>query len=319
MKDQEVWEFISSNYKNGVSVMLLLVLDSQGSSPGRQGFKMAVTESDMAGSIGGGIMEHKFVELAKEKLAKQSNENLLRKQIHNKTVKQDQSGMICSGEQSICLHLITGDDAVAIDRLILSLTENKNGTLSITPDALLFSEGIPPLNYQFIQKSETDFSYIEKIGYQNHLYIIGGGHCSLALSKIMAMMDFYITLIDDRPQLNTFLANDVVHEKKSVSDYSLLSPLVPSGKSTYVVIMTFGYRTDNLSLRMLIDNDYKYLGVLGSKNKMKQLMEEWKQDELPEEKLAMLHTPVGLPINSQTPEEIAISIAAEIIRKKNKQ
>lgn len=298
--------------------MFLLVLESQGSSPGRQGFKMAVTQTAMCGSIGGGIMEYKFVELAKEKLAQQSTENLLRKQIHNKTVKQDQSGMICSGEQSIYLHLITDEDAISIECLIHSLQENKNGTLSISVDAIHFSDSIATPDYFFIQKNETEFSYTEKTGYHNRLYIIGGGHCALALSRIMSLMDFYITLFDDRPLLNTFINNTFVHEKKVLSDYTELSGMVPSGLSNYVVIMTFGYRTDNLSLRTIIHNDYKYLGVLGSKNKMKQLLEEWRHDGLPEEKIASLHTPIGLPINSQSTEEIAISIAGEIIREKNK-
>lgn len=78
--------------------MLLYVLESNGSSPGRQGFSMAVTaKGEMEGSIGGGIMEHKFVEMAKDKLMRDENELSVRKQIHNKQAAKNQSGMICSG------------------------------------------------------------------------------------------------------------------------------------------------------------------------------------------------------------------------------
>ena len=132
-------------------------------------------------------------------------------------------------------------------------------------------------------------------------------------------MDFNIHLYDDRKDLNTFIQNTFVKEKKVISDYSVLKDLIPSGNNIFVVIMTFGYRTDDIALRSLIDKDFKYLGVLGSQSKMDKLFEEWRKDNLTEEKLNKLFAPIGVPINSQTPEEIAVSIAAEIISVKNKK
>ena len=104
MQEIKLWNFIRENLARNIEVILLCVLESKGSSPGRQGFKMAVTTDDMVGSIGGGIMEHKFVELAKEKLKIHSAEPVIKKQIHSKSAQRDQSGMICSGEQTIFLH-----------------------------------------------------------------------------------------------------------------------------------------------------------------------------------------------------------------------
>ena len=97
MRANHVWKFIHNHLNNSEPVILLCVVESRGSSPGRPGFKMAVSSSGMAGSIGGGIMEHKFVELAKEKLKSLSDVSLLRKQVHNKSAGINQSGMICSG------------------------------------------------------------------------------------------------------------------------------------------------------------------------------------------------------------------------------
>src|SRR6185436_2964342 len=96
-----------------------------------------------------------------------------------------------------------------------------------------------------------------------------------------------------------------------------LTRLVPSGKNHYVVVATFGYRTDDTATRALIDKDFKYFGVLGSESKMQKLFLEWRADGLPEEKLKRICSPIGIPIHSQTPEEIAVSIAAEIIKTKN--
>ena len=106
-----IWKFIDKSFSENIPVMLLYVLESSGSSPGRQGFFMAVNaKKEMEGSIGGGIMEHKFVEMAKEKLqiAPYSlQEGEIRKQIHDKVSGKNQSGMICSGEQTIFLYHIS--------------------------------------------------------------------------------------------------------------------------------------------------------------------------------------------------------------------
>ena len=81
--------------------------------------------------------------------------------------------------------------------------------------------------------------------------------------------------------------------------------------------MTLGYRWDEIVIRKLLDKDFKYFGVLGSKAKMAILLSTLKNEGFPVDKLQNIHTPIGLAINSRTPEEIAISIAAEIIAVKN--
>src|SRR5687768_9088055 len=96
-KDLSLWKFIANHLSADRPVMLLVVAESSGSSPGRQGFKMAVAQDDMTGSIGGGIMEVKLVELAKRMLQENSSEPLIKKQIHRKSEPHHQSGMICSG------------------------------------------------------------------------------------------------------------------------------------------------------------------------------------------------------------------------------
>lgn len=317
--DINFWHFILKHLNNSQPVILLCVLESHGSSPGRQGFKMAVTSDEIFGSIGGGIMEYKFVEMAKEKLLSNSKDTLIRKQIHSKSSKINQSGMICSGEQTIALFQLSIDHSNPIKKLINCIENNRYGLLKISNKDFSFSENDSESVNYFQMNSEEDWQYSETIGYKNHLYIIGGGHCALALSKIMSQMDFNIHLYDDRKDLNTFIQNTFVKEKKVISDYSVLKDLIPSGNNIFVVIMTFGYRTDDIALRSLIDKDFKYLGVLGSQSKMEKLFEEWRKDNLTEEKLNKLFAPIGVPINSQTPEEIAVSIAAEIISVKNKK
>src|SRR5688500_7501129 len=104
MKELTVWEFMLQGLRAGRKVAFLAVLHSEGSSPGRQGFKMALDAAgEMAGSIGGGIMEHKLVELARNLLSQKHEKPVLKRQVHSKAAIQNQSGMICSGEQTVAI------------------------------------------------------------------------------------------------------------------------------------------------------------------------------------------------------------------------
>jgi xanthine dehydrogenase accessory factor len=301
-----------------VPVILLYVLESKGSSPGRQGFFMAVnTSGKMEGSIGGGIMEHKFVEMAKDKLKESSKEASIRKQLHDKSAPKNQSGMICSGEQTILLYIIQPGDAPHIDSIISSLQEYKNGTLILSPEGIRFDRTAPEKDFEYHFQSDNNWLYKEKLGYKNQLFIIGGGHCALALSRMMRPMDFYITVIDDRIELKTMLENETAHSKCFVNSYTDLTQLIPSGESHYVVIMTFGYRTDDIAVRALLNKKFKFIGLMGSRSKIEKMFDDYRKEGLNEDWLSQLHTPIGLPIKSQTPEEIAVSIAAEIIHVKN--
>ncbi|MCA1638246.1 MAG: XdhC family protein, partial [Acidobacteria bacterium] len=144
-----------------------------------------------------------------------------------------------------------------------------------------------------------------------------GGHCALALSELVSKMDFHISLFDDRPNLNTLAKNEFIHKKRIIESYEKIDEFVSSGANTYVVVMTVGYKTDEIVIRKLLDKNFKYFGVLGSRAKMATLLKNLRKEGFAAERLDKIHTPIGLKINSQTPEEIAISIAAEIIAVKN--
>ncbi|AEV96849.1 xanthine dehydrogenase [Niastella koreensis] len=321
MKKQiNIWQLINKSLQQQVPVMLLYVLQSEGSSPGRPGFFMAVNAAgETEGSIGGGIMEHKFIELAKDKL-NTAQETLpdLKKQIHNKSAPANQSGMICSGEQTIWVYRVPASATTAIQQIIASLEQNKNGTLQLSPAGLQFTPNIPESDFYFSMTSETDWLYQEKTGYKNHLHIIGAGHCALALCRLMQSMEFYIHLYDDRSSLKTFTGNEYAHEKKIVSDYTELDELIAGGNHQYLVVMTVGYRTDDIVIRTLWEKQFRYVGMLGSKSKIEKMFTDYRAEGVPASLLQPIHAPIGIPIHSQTPEEIAISIAAEIIQVKNR-
>ena len=299
-----------------VPAMLLFVVDSLRSSPGRQGFFMAVNErGQMSGSIGGGIMEHKFVELAKERLKKQEHVHKIVKQVHDKIASHNQSGLICSGEQTIFIYTVAEDDLKIIKSIIDCITFNKIGSLEINPSGIKFINSV--LKNTFTFENEQSWKYVQRLGYTNSLYIIGGGHCSLALSDIMRTLNFHITVMDERRDLHTMNINSGAQELKYIENYEKLADLIPEGDDIFVVIMTLGYRSDYIALKGLLDANVGYIGVLGSDTKIRKMFSDYETEGIEERILKTIHAPVGISIKSETPEEIAISIAAEIIEVKN--
>jgi xanthine dehydrogenase accessory factor len=109
--------------------------------------------------------------------------------------------------------------------------------------------------------------------------------------------------------------NEAAHEKHFVPDYTVLKDMILSGPNHFVVIMTLGYRSDDVALKALLGKEFKYIGLLGSKFKVGKMFDDYRKDGVNEDWLQRIHTPVGLAIKRN--RKSAVSIAAEIIRVKN--
>jgi xanthine dehydrogenase accessory factor len=312
----DVWKFIQAKLSAAQQLMLLYVLESEGSSPGRNGFKMAVaSDGTICGTIGGGIMEHKLVEKAKAMLQQNENFVLLMRQHHDKEHTIDQSGMICSGSQLNAFIPLSYPDKKSVDTILL----DGEYIIQLSPKGLSIQESTPKdKNFSLQFKSEADWIYKEKINQRPVIHIIGGGHVSLALSELMCFLGFYSKVYDDRPELNTILQNFFANEKIIISGYEQLGECITDCKNDYAVIMTLGYRTDKIALLQLLKKEFFYLGMMGSEHKIETLFNELRSEGIVEESLKKIFTPVGVNIYSKTTPEIAVSIAAEIIREKNK-
>ncbi len=313
MKELKLWQFILNQLVRHKPVVFICVVESIGSSPGRQGFKMAVTKHELCGSIGGGIMEHKFVETAKEILKVETQKLVVKKQVHSKNVSTNQSGMICSGEQTLVVYPVKQNDLPVIQKIVALLEKNQLVSFQLSQDGFLLNSSFIENKFEII--SDTKWKYSEQLGFKNFIHIIGGGHVSLAFSKLMHDLNFHVSVYDDRRELNTMEQNIYAHKKNLLSYEEINSKDI--NETHFVVIMTTGYRTDGIVLRKLIDKKFRYLGLLGSKAKVDKMLQELKEEGIDESVIKSINAPVGIQINSQTPEEIAVSIAAEIIKLKN--
>jgi len=309
-----IWEFIKSNLKKDKKVMLMIVIDSYGSSPGRRGFKMAVAEDGkMNGSVGGGLMEYNMVELAKKQFD-QFRGIFIKRQNHNSKKEDDSSGMICSGSQVIAFYLIDKTNL----QLIESIAKAESGQLIFNESGLIFNKEInSPEEFTTDIKDENKWSFTEQMGLKSFLYIFGAGHVSVAVSRLFKQLGFHITVFDNRDRnLTTFKSNRFAQSKRII-DFNEAAKYVPEGDNIYVVIMSFAHKNDRLVLKQLINKNVKYLGMMGSDKKVKSIFRELENEGVERNRLNWVNAPIGLPIHSQIPDEIAVSIAAKIISVKN--
>lgn len=314
----KVWSFIREELSENNKVILIVVVDRTGSSPGVVGFKMAVSESGtMSGSIGGGVMEYNMVELARKEAKSGNQKVLIKKQIHNPDAGKDKSGLICSGEQTHAFIPLDKSKFDIINNIVIKLDIGENGALTLNQDGLFFDEEkslAEEINYQY--NDEYNWEYKEQIGLKPTIHIFGAGHVSLPISQIFRILDFNVFVYDNRDELSTFESNIYAH-RKEIIDYNKASELVPEGENSYAVIMTVGHKSDQLVLKQLAPKKLRYLGMIGSKNKVKNIFESLMKEGISEADLTKIDAPIGISINSKTTAEIAISIAAKIIQVKN--
>ncbi len=291
--------FLSSTPLKSV---LCIVAEALGSCPGRVGFKMIVPpDGACIGSVGGGSMEHRVIQSARDMLA--SGEEKPRILSFNHTEEgepQDRSGMVCSGSQKIIL-IPSNNSKQAL--------EGKLGIL-VSENGLLLLDNAPGSNRLHI--SGESWEYTEELTPPPVVYIFGGGHCSLALTPVLNSLDMRVVVIDDREKIWTMEENRTTWEK-IVMSYDKADSLVPMNSNAIVVIMTASHGGDSTVLRQMLPKKLKYLGMMGSRATGKHILAEMKSLGFSDKELERIHTPIGISISSHTPAEIAVSIAAEII------
>lgn len=310
----KVWSFIYSNLQNKVNTALLYVVDSQGSSPGRKGFIMAVNEQGVfEGTIGGGIMEVKMIELAKSELKKGKHTGIIKQQFHDKQHARNQSGLICSGWQTVvCISLIPKNIKAieAITNASKNIFIHFNHQLGLQ----VSSEKKEKINI----RTQRDFDCIVKITPPKTVHIFGAGHVGFALAKQMSILDYRIVQYDDRPDLVTLGQNKYAQELKII-DYKNLKKEMTASSADIVVIVSFSYRSDKVILQQLYNQSFAYIGMMGSDHKIATLKKEIAEEGIPSRAISHVFMPIGLDMYSKTAAEIAVSIAGQIILEVNRK
>ncbi|TRZ75515.1 MAG: XdhC family protein [Bacteroidetes bacterium] len=159
--------------------------------------------------------------------------------------------------------------------------------------------------------------YIEPLMPQKKLFMFGGGHVGKALVRHAIGLDFDITVIDSREDV----FNDWGMEgfNKVIGDFPRVLPALPYDDGTFIVIATYDHPTDREVLAFCLRKPHYYLGMIGSRNKVRRISEEFLTEGIAtKEELDAVDMPIGIDINAVTADEIAISILARLISEKNK-
>lgn len=159
--------------------------------------------------------------------------------------------------------------------------------------------------------------FLEPILPSATLYLFGAGHISQSTAVMAKMLGFRVVVIDPRPEYNNserFPDADAL----VVDEYDRAFSKLNVGEDSYVVIYTTGHVVDEQCLQFAVGTKAKYMGMIGSKKKAKEVKGRLLQKGISQQQLDRVHSPIGLEIGAETPEEIAISILAEIIKAKKR-
>lgn len=277
----EILQYITVDTASGITGILCTIIEAHGSSPREAGTSMWVTANAVRGTVGGGVSEHEVIKKAREMLKAGEATCIIKK---NLTAEE---GLACGGSIQV---------------------------------------------------------YLEKIGNDPELFIFGGGHVGRALAKVAAFIGFRVTVWDDRadciteelfpkvrrlccsleqlfsagetasfqnssPSLSSAVPHNAVPEETALASQSVLQ----FHENVYCVAVTRGHRCDADVLRYLYGKKLAYIGMIGSFEKNAAVVKMLSDEGISKDYLDSIYKPIGLPIKAETPEEIAVAIAAELI------
>lgn len=304
----ELFQQLAQVLTKGAAV-LATVTHIKGSVPREVGAKMIIgTEGRIINTIGGGAGEAKVIRQAIQVLETGEKQFV---EVDLSGAPQRETQGVCGGRMQVWLERWSGESAIALSQKILQLLKAGQSVTLITP----FTPNQQPYildNYPPIPQLENAF--VEQIHPPPTLLIIGAGHVGEQLAKVAHLIGFEIAIQDDRrefanpekfPQANLILNQPINSIIKNFAAFSQL----------YVALVTRGYIYDLEALQILLNRAItcKYIGMIGSEKRVKLVYKKLQEMGVSPELFSNIYAPIGLEIGALTPEEIAVSICAELI------
>jgi len=336
-------------------LILATVISTTGSTPQKPGSSILFnTKGLVSGTIGGGVVENEVHNFALKKILSKKSGYLhfnLNKDVSNK----DEA--ICGGKISILVdanplyHLnvfreIGKSMSERIPGVLITMVTNVRETEVLVNRYWMTGSTKPQLPGQFMEKIEPevmsmlatpdgyDFRkmelsipgeepsstfFLEPVFPLKHLVIAGAGHIGKVMSHLGKMLDFDVTVIDDRRE---FASADNLPDADNIiiKEVGKAMHEVEKNSDTYIVIVTRGHSNDADALKPCIGSDAAYVGMIGSKAKIAKMHKDFIEKKwVTEEQWSRIFTPIGLEIGSKTVEEIGLSIAAQLVMIRNKK
>ena len=291
---EDVFQKVVDELEAGRPVALCAIVAARGSTPQPPGTMVCVDQAaQMTGTLGGGCVEADVRRKAHQCLSDRVGRIVTFALDHDFGY---DDGMLCGGQLDVALAVYSRtEDAVAVVEALQQLNQG-----SPTEIPLRIANG-----------TKTDV-YRIRIAATPKLVIVGGGHIGRILAQMSVPLGFRVTVLDDRLQ---FANPDRFPPPITpvVGDVARVLREWPIDANTYIVIVTRGHKHDEAALRSVIGSPARYIGMIGSRRKICVIFDDLKHDGVPDAQIAQVHAPIGLNIGAVTAEEIALSIAAELV------
>ena len=324
--------------EKGEDVVLATICESSGSTPRAAGATMVVGgDGLLAGTIGGGIVEGQAIEACQELL--ESSDTWTTASYDLTNTQAAQAGMICGGKLTACLvRLAAFDQTVTMcDQAIEALKKglptvmvcqlDERAWRFLLVDGKQAAETEPmPLDMAFAVTflgSDSPSPQIVDAGAGDALIlpmvapslavIAGGGHVAMFTARVLAMAGFRVVVMDDREEFANRERFPDASEVIVLDDFNhcFKGMIIPQDAS--IVILTRGHSHDKTVLAQALKTSAVYIGMIGSKKKRDATYKALLEEGVKQKHIDRVHCPIGITIGAQTPEEIAVSIAAEVI------
>ncbi len=217
-------------------------------------------------------------------------------------------GLLEAETEKLCRQMLqTKEKSMTYEFILDEKQKGKDGALEMG------CGGDATIQIDYISAADPG-NFIEEFKEMDRAFIFGGGHVAKALEPVLRHIDFETVIVDDREEYANPDRFPQAEQTVVCSDFDHCFDDIEVDQDSYLIIVTRGHRGDLTVLRQALRKPFAYLGMIGSRRKNNLLFDQLREEGFTEEELSRVHAPIGLEIGSETPEEIGISIAAEIIQ-----
>lgn len=329
----------------GEPLVLVTVVSRTGSAPREAGTRALQTRNGFEGTVGGGLLEARAMEAARNSLASGLSAR----------VSCDMSGftpnsdMICGGGMEVLCEVLAPRQAamfaLAAEVLRLGgkgawLVELRRDGVSLhdvaeTPLRRLFVDALPEFAVQTegvtvgldavqplldtrkgrpgLVDVDGHIFYVEPLDAPPVLLLCGGGHVSLEVARLAHSCGFVVDVVDDREEFSNAGRFPMARHCRVLPGYENLVQACDVGRRHFVAIITRGHSFDREALAQALASHAQYVGMIGSRTKREQVYAALRKQGVPDAELAAVCCPIGLSIEAETPQQIAVSIVAELL------
>ena len=331
---KKIIDIMLKRLERGEGSVLVTIVQNVGSAPRNAGATMLVgAEGYITGTIGGGMLEFKATKQAQEDL--RVGKSTLRQY---RLTKEEVAGlgMVCGGDVDVLFKVVlpTEKNRQVVEQIQNCMNRYEEGYLALSLEGETFGfingEGatwgffdgkVPPIDKKEVNRSCVlknsigEDIYIYNLENTSRVYIFGGGHLAQELVPVISHLGFRCVVTDDREE---FSSKKLFPEAEEVHTYEFdkLDGKFDVHEQDYIIAMTRGHMGDLEVQKFAMRTPAYYIGVVGSKSKIATVNKKLREAGFSDKDIARITTPIGVKIHSETPAEIAISIAAQLIEKR---